>query len=322
MAWYDQYFGGTTTPTTGGTTTPTTGGNQPPGQRVWEEDRRDETPVSVDYTSPIVSVDEAINEPIIDRSAAIKSNALASKKPLYDVLDAFTDLSKTHGLRTIEDQPGGPALTKYGKSWDFNPNNPNNLIGMDTHTLGTFLAVDSSGNPMFDSEGKPIFTTFGKALHDEMQGQGMIGQNQEVPEGMESALEDYIKGWSFEDIQGAEKDFWGGSSDYGWDSWADPWYQGHYQGYDDSMSDLARDYWFSESLDDVTARKEERRKAGLGPAGMRASEMEQMYDKNFAAKANPMADPGFSEFAMGGKGMTPAEDIIYSKGLWEQARIT
>ena len=109
-----------------------------------------------------------------------------------------------------------------------------------------------------------------------------------------------------------------------WDRWEDPWYRGHYQGggYDDSMSDLARDYWFSESLDDVTARKEERRKEGLGPAGMRASEMEQMYDRDFAAKADPLTDPRFSEFVMGKRGTTAAEDIMYSKGLWEQARIT
>ena len=84
-----------------------------------------------------------------------------------------------------------------------------------------------------------------------------------------------------------------------WDSWADSWYGGHYQGegggYDDSMSDLARHYWFSKSLDDVTARKEERRKEGLGAAGMRASEMEQMYDREFSAKANPFFDPGYSQ---------------------------
>ena len=45
----------------------------------------------------------------------------------------------------------------------------------------------------------------------------------------------------------------------------------------------------------MTARKEERRKAGLGVAGMRASEMEQMYDREFAAKANPLFDPGYSQ---------------------------
>jgi hypothetical protein len=263
--------------------------NPPP--QVWEED---------EYETPIVTTNQIINEPIGDgKSATLQANALASAAEAdpYGLLDAFTDLSEIHGQTTLGTE--GPAgqydiKTKYGKSWDFNPNNPDNLIGTDTHTLGSFIATDSSGNAILDSEGKPIFTTFGKAIHDEMQSQGMIGPNQLVKD--PSALEDYIKGFSFEDIQGIEKDFWKDYADP-WDSWADSWYGGHYQGegYDDSMSDLARHYWFSESLDDVTARKEERRKEGLGAAGMRASEMEQMYDREFAAKANPLFDPGYSQ---------------------------
>jgi hypothetical protein len=266
----------------------------------------------------VSTVNEIINEPIDGRSAALQESALSSAAGAtpYNVLDAFTDLSKTHGQTVLEGPAGQTTQTKYGKSWDFNPNNPNNLLGMDTHTLGSFIATDSSGNAILDSEGKPIFTTFGKALHDEMQDQGMIGSNQLVKD--PSALEDYIKGFSFEDIQGIEKDFWRDSYDYGWDSWTDPWYEGHYQGegYDDSMSDLARHYWFSESLDDVTARKEERRKAGLGAAGMRASEMEQMYGRDFAAKANPHHDPGYSQ------AVTSELDPIYgSRLLWETARM-
>ena len=276
----------------------------------------------------VSTVNEIINEPIDGRSAALQGRSAAlqasalssaAEADPYDVLDAFTDLSKTHGQTVLEGPAGQTTQTKYGKSWDFNPANPNNLIGMenvDTHTLGSFIATDSSGNAILDSEGKPIFTTFGKALHDEMQDQGMVGSNQEVLN--QSALEDYIKSFSFEDIQGEEKDFWRDSYDYGWDSWTDPWYQGHYQGgrSDDSMSDLARHHWFSESLDDVTARKEERRKEGLGAAGMRASEMEQMYDREFAAKANPHHDPGYSQ------AVTSELDPIYgSRLLWETARM-
>ena len=108
------------------------------------------------------------------------------------------------------------------------------------------------------------------------------------------------------------------SSSDPWNSWEDPWYGGHTQGEDDSMSDMARHYWFSESLDDVSAREAQRKEEGLGVATM--ANMEQMYDKNFAAKASPMADPGFSEFAMGERGTTAAEDIMYSKGLFETAR--
>ena len=108
------------------------------------------------------------------------------------------------------------------------------------------------------------------------------------------------------------------SSSDPWNSWEDPWYGGHTQGEDDSMSDMARHYWFSESLDDVSAREAQRKEEGLGVATM--MEMEKMYDRDFAAKANPMADPRFSEFAMGERGTTAAEDIMYSKGLFETAR--
>jgi len=113
------------------------------------------------------------------------------------------------------------------------------------------------------------------------------------------------------------EDFWKvpEPSEQAWDSWADPWNEGYYQGEADSMSDLARDYWFSESLADVAARKEERRKAGLGPAGMRASEMERMYDREFAAKANPLHDPGYSQQ------VTEELDPMYAgRELFELAR--
>jgi len=105
----------------------------------------------------------------------------------------------------------------------------------------------------------------------------------EIPEGQIDIGDQYYNNWL-------------ASQPNPWDSWEDAWYGGHTQGggYDDSMADLAKHTWFSESLGDVMARQEERQKEGLGPAGMRASEMEQMYDRDFAAKASPLRDPGFS----------------------------
>ena len=138
----------------------------------------------------------------------------------YDVLDAFTDLSKIHGQTyyTDADQtPAGmPIPTKYGKSWDFNPNNPDNLIGMDTHTLGSMIAVDSSGKPILDSGGKPVFTSFGKHLYDHMHDEGFIGQNQSV--GDPSALQDYVDTFSFDELHDLERDYfdqnWYGMDDF------------------------------------------------------------------------------------------------------------
>ena len=117
-----------------------------------------------------------------------------------------------------------PIPTKYGKSWDFNPDNPDNLIGEDTHTLGNMIAVDSSGNPILDSEGKPVFTSLGKYIHDDFQDKGYIGQNQYIDPSMMGELKDMVGQLSHENLQEYERDFWrnytapggeGGYEDYG-----------------------------------------------------------------------------------------------------------
>ena len=103
-----------------------------------------------------------------------------------------------------------------------------------------------------------------------------------------------------------------------WNSWEDPWWGGHYQGQVgevDSLSDLARRTWFSESLSDVEAREQKRMDEGLGVATM--TDMERMYDMDFAAKANPLFDPGFSF------GATEQYDPLYGDlKLWQQAQET
>ena len=105
-------------------------------------------------------------------------------------------------LRVMETVAGIQGLNpKYEKSWDFNPDNPNNLLhmvdyyGAPTHTLGSLIAVDSSGNPILDSSGNPVYTTFGKYK---------IDQYRDDPEGFLSGLSDI--GW--EDIAAEESDFW------------------------------------------------------------------------------------------------------------------
>ena len=251
---------------------PGTGGaNQPPivntpivntvgqdtGGRPWSEDEIVGPPI-VD-TTPVVDTTPDNTDA---RSAAILASSLASAESNpYDILDAFTDLSVSHGALTNPD--GTP--TKYGKSWDFNPANPDNLIGMDTHTLGSFIVTDSSGNPVLDSEGKPIFTSFGKALHGQMQDEGIIGSNQEVLN--EDALQDYIDSFSFEDIHGMEKDYWRDSFDQDWSGMDDFDYDYYGGGPQETASLTDPNWWQQTSLGE------------LDPTGF--ADLERIYGKEF-----------------------------------------
>jgi len=110
---------------------------------------------------------------------------------------------------------------------------------------------------------------------------------------------------------------WLNSQNYGGDSgnaW-DDWYGGGQYGTTGSLSDLARQTWFSESLADVERREQERMDEGLGVATM--ADMEQMYDKEFAAQANPLYDPGFSLAAT--QEFDPG-DIYGDLRLWQEAQ--
>jgi hypothetical protein len=99
-------------------------------------------------------------------------------------------------------------------------------------------------------------------------------------------------------------------------SWRDNWWgYGDSQPYggDMTLGELAKHTWFSESLADVERREQERLEEGLGVATM--ADMEQMYDKEFAAQANPLADPEFSF------GATQEYDPFYGDlKLWQEAQ--
>ena len=117
----------------------------------------------------------------------------------YDMIDVMQSLANTHGA--LENPDGTP--TKYGLSFD---GKQGNLT--PGHTLGSFIAVDSSGNPILDSEGKPIFTSLGKFVHDDMQNKGFVGSNQYIDPSMMPELKDIIESFSFEDLHNYENDFW------------------------------------------------------------------------------------------------------------------
>tara|TARA_Y100001973_G_C5199306_1_gene336474 strand:- start:193 stop:1089 length:897 start_codon:yes stop_codon:yes gene_type:complete len=133
----------------------------------------------------------------------------------YTMEDVMGDLALTHGSLTNPD--GTP--TKYGLSYA----GKTGQLGSD-HTLGSFIAVDSSGNPILDSQGNPVYTSLGKHIHDEMQDAGWVGPNQKILGPDMPALQDFVQGLSYEDIHGMEDDFWrdytapggeGGYEDYG-----------------------------------------------------------------------------------------------------------
>ena len=339
-------------------TTPTvTTSSSHPGQRVWEEDRRDEPTVSVDYTTPTVdtsqpadirsnisTVNDIVEEPIDGRSAAIQasqeerrlrniqqlkslyastmSSPAALGGALYEGLDLATIFESfgndptvmtnedgtLHSSMNYEDMPSGGQIPIT--DWDkLNFLHHLGLGGTNVtgkEGLGSLFAIDSSGNAILDSSGNLIKTGLGNVMSDQFN---------EIVYGTPSTFNPEEQLSMEEQFEKVEEDYWTGR-EQDWDSWADPWHEGYYQGEADSMAERARHHWFSESLGDVMARQEERQKEGLGAAGMRASEMEQMYDKEFAAKANPHHDPGYSE------AITSELDPMYaSRLLWETARM-
>ena len=96
-------------------------------------------------------------------------------------LQLMKDLAAQHGQQK-----------KYSKAWKYNPKNPNNLLVdgkiPSLHTLGSFIAVDSSGRPMLDSSGNPIYTTFGKHIYDKYKDTGIGSLNTQDLKDMESTF--------------------------------------------------------------------------------------------------------------------------------------
>jgi len=258
-------------PSTSSSTTqvaPPTGGNQVSPGHPGGEYQPDLNPPVV--TQPLPPKDpNIIQEGIGSLGGSLHGDEIYQPeiKNTYDVLDAFTDLSKLHGQTSLPGAAGQNDLTKYGKSWAFNPNNPDNLIGNDTHTLGNMImtSIDPETGksiPILDSEGKPIFTSFGKSLYDHMHDEGFVGQNQSVHDS--SSLEDYIKTFSFDELQDWERDYFD-QNWYGGD-W-DQFLGQPYGGYPESASMTDPKWWQQTALSDIT------------PTGF--SDFQHMYGKEF-----------------------------------------
>ena len=128
----------------------------------------------------------------------------------------------------------------YALSWDYNPDNPNNLGTYDEYgnfqtgispTLGSIFVTDSSGNPILDSSGNPIKTNWGTDIinyvQESLQNQGPVDLSLYGAEGPTGFFENIL---SPEELRDFQDTWWrrysapgggGGYEDYGYDDYYD-----------------------------------------------------------------------------------------------------
>ena len=353
MAWYDSYFGGTTTPAA-------TTSSGPPGQRVWEEDRRDEPTVHTPSgngqgqatQTPIVSVNEAINEklpgelPIIQDLGSSNLEKLLTDEErklnmLYELQNQWegSGSSIRHGYD--EDYSTYPISSPFALSgkefydsewYDTDSTNPYGLSYHGTTKYddqGKIISGTKMGDPgavLLNAKavsfghppvyGKPILSGIGEELYNYDWTDGGENPYGTIPnpeellsrDGEMSPMMEKIKGISEDYYRAREEEDRGGSA---WDTYDQQYGTTGF----DSLADLAKYTWFSESLSDVESREQARLDEGLGVATM--ANMEQMYGKEFAADANPLSDPGFSLAAT--QEFDPG-DIYGDLRLWQEAQ--
>jgi hypothetical protein len=170
------------------------GGNRPPTERVWEEEREDEPTVSVDYTTPTVDTSQPVNTGVDARSAHLKSEAEKSAdKYLLGIgramqgmenapleIDPVTGQAiRAGGWKRDDPFTGGQTLYSKGSKagpitgvgdkgallsdWERMELGANQL----GQGLGSMIATDDYGNPIFDSSGNVIYTGLGRAVKDD-----------------------------------------------------------------------------------------------------------------------------------------------------------
>ena len=201
--------------------------------------------------------------------------------------------------------------------------------GVDETTPGAVLlnqndiinAINNGWNVPEQIWGQPVMSGLGQHFQEYPWSNEPGGIPMPTPEDIAAMG---TSGPLLESLQDITTDYYRGREEQAWDPWADwDWNQGYYQpgqgmGAADSMSDLARNTWFSESLSDVEAREQARLDEGLGVATM--GDMERMYGANFAADANPFFAPEFAQASLARGEADPMGDILYSQALWDVAR--
>ena len=318
MAWYDSYFGGTTT------STPTV--NTSNNNRGWRNEERDD---------PIVSVNEAINTPNISNNRAwddspreqgIVANINANmpidvppvtqtqtggdfggyETPQQQLAASLMDAGQVAG------NLGAGLFTSTPVEYPENVT-PEQILGADDPWDIGGIQYDLPDNVYYSTYGPQAQAHSPTGLIEITGESGIpayIGRDEDgnlIPNPDPNANQYTV----FNPYEGY--------SEPAWDSWEDPFWGGHEQpaGEMDSLADYARHHWFSESLSDVERREQQRLEEGLGLATM--SDMEQMYGPDFAADANPFFDPTFSYKYTGdlsplGAGMELFEMAKESKG--------
>ena len=182
-------------------------------------------PTTVDYTTP----------PVVDTSGGGDSGFTSdtTTNPYYTTGGTFIPEQKP--IEAPSDFMVGNVIADalaessvnpgYAKSWDYNPKNPDNIIGQSP-TLGSIFSTDSSGNPILDSSGNPIKTNYGTDIIDYVQDQ--LGQQGAVDlslYGAEGPTGFFENVMSHEELRDYQDTWWrdytapgggGGYEDYGW----------------------------------------------------------------------------------------------------------
>jgi len=309
--------------------TPSTGGNRPPTERVWEEDRRDEPTVSVDYTPPVDTSqpirDVAAERDAIDDAAAMALPTLDIYTPpeeIYEWLPGGDPLEQSDWINVsqVGGGPNSPGSALYGINLeDYGFSNKEEFLPRDflqSIMEGSIVSGNEYIESLYPQEGGPAGMTLGEAAS--VPGIVNLGGLPETNIGtwgmVEEGTHPLFPG-GLDDYYDMQNENWGAINDP-WDSWTDPWYGGHKQSVGPAgmtLAELARHTWFSESLADVERREQERLEEGLDVATM--SDMEDIFGEEFGGGANPLFDPEFSESA------TAEMNPLYADiTLFEQAR--
>ena len=208
------------------TTTPVVQNQVSPGHPSGAYNQNLNPPTTVDYTTP----------PVVDTSGGGDSGFTSdtTTNPYYTTAGTFIPEQKP--IEAPSDFMVGNVIADalaqesvnpgYALSWDYNPDNPENIIGQSP-TLGSIFATDNSGNPILDSSGNPIKTNYGTDIIDYVQDQ--LGQQGAVDlslYGSEGPTGFFENVMSPEELRDYQDTWWrdytapgggGGYEDYGWD---------------------------------------------------------------------------------------------------------